>query len=288
MKNFTHKFIGATLAAVLFSSSSFAKTFTIINSGKWADASIWENGVPGDEIQATDVVIIKNHVVISSDIAIQGTMIVEKGNTLISNKSIAVGKSGHLVNSGNINVKRLMNEGEIQNYASLESMMEIQNSGSFTNNVNVLSGTNLLNYGGALNGENGTYFANQGVISSPESTISKTVKVFVGGADELAQTATSTDFSIETFSRENAVTLSINNNKQKTLSNIIIERSFDGVNYEQIASMPNTLNEAVTLYQDKNINHSTVYYKVQIETNGAIVALPLTTVGLPYTQQSQR
>lgn len=287
MKNYTLNLFATTLVAVLISSSSFAKTYTIVNNGKWSDATIWENGVPGNEIQSTDVVIIKNHVVVSSDISVQGTLIIEKGNTLVSNKSLAVGKTGHLVNNGSVNVKRLMNEGEIQNYSSLESMMEIQNTGNFNNNVNVLSGTNILNYGGSLNGDHGTFFANQMVINSPDATIANTLKVFIGDNAQLAAPTTS-DFSIETFSRENAVTLSINNNNQKTLNNIIIQRSFDGALYEYVTSIPNTLNQSVLLYSDKNINHSTVYYKVQVESNGSIVELPLTTVGLPYTQQSQR
>jgi hypothetical protein len=280
MKKSTLNLLATTLVAVLVSSSSFAKTYTIVNNGKWSDATIWENGVPGNEIQSTDVVIVKNHVVVSSDISILGTMIVEKGNTLVSNKSLAVGKSGRLVNNGSVNVKRLMNEGEIQN------------SGNFNNNVNVLSGTNILNYGGSLNGEHGTFFANQTVINSPDATIAKTLRVFVGGDNNTTQTAvnatSSSDFSIETFSRENAVTLSINNNNQRTLDNVIITRSFDGNTYEQVASIPNSLNQSVMLYSDKNINHSTVYYKVQVESNGSVVELPLTTVGLPYTQQSQR
>ncbi len=292
MKKSTLNLLATTLVAVLVSSSSFAKTYTIVNNGKWSDATIWENGVPGNEIQSTDVVIVKNHVVVSSDISILGTLIVEKGNTLVSNKSLAVGKSGRLVNNGSVNVKRLMNEGEIQNNSSLESMMEIQNSGNFNNNVNVLSGTNILNYGGSLNGEHGTFFANQTVINSPDATIAKTLRVFVGGDNNTTQTAvnatSSSDFSIETFSRENAVTLSINNNNQRTLDNVIITRSFDGNTYEQVASIPNSLNQSVMLYSDKNINHSTVYYKVQVESNGSVVELPLTTVGLPYTQQSQR
>ncbi len=287
MKNYTLNLIATTLVAVLISSSSSAKTYTIVNNGKWSDATIWENGVPGNEIQSTDVVIIKNHVVVSSDISVHGTLIIEKGNTLVSNKSLAVGKTGHLVNNGSVNVKRLMNEGEIQNYSSLESMMEIQNTGNFNNNVNVLSGTNILNYGGSLNGDHGTFFANQMVINSPDATIANTLKVFIGDNAQLAAPTTS-DFSIETFSRENAVTLSINNNNQKTLNNIIIQRSFDGALYEYVTSIPNTLNQSVLLYSDKNINHSTVYYKVQVESNGSIVELPLTTVGLPYTQQSQR
>lgn len=287
MKNYTLNLIATTLVAVLISSSSSAITYTIVNNGKWSDARIWENGVPGNDIQSTDVVIIKNHVVVSSDISVHGTLIIEKGNTLVSNKSLAVGKTGHLVNNGSVNVKRLMNEGEIQNYSSLESMMEIQNTGNFNNNVNVLSGTNILNYGGSLNGDHGTFFANQMVINSPDATIANTLKVFIGDNAQLAAPTTS-DFSIETFSRENAVTLSINNNNQKTLNNIIIQRSFDGSLYEYVTSIPNTLNQSVLLYSDKNINHSTVYYKVQVESNGSIVELPLTTVGLPYTQQSQR
>lgn len=287
MKKSTLNLLAATLVLTLVSSSTFAKTFTIVNNGKWSDASIWENGVPGNEIQSTDVVVIKNHVVVSSDISVQGTLIIEKGNTLVSNKSLAVGKTGHLVNNGSVNVKRLMNEGDIQNYSSLESMMEIQNTGNFNNNVNVLSGTNILNYGGSLSGDNGTFFANQTVINSPDAKIANTLKVFVGENAQLANSSSS-DFSIETFSRENAVTLSINNNNQKTLSNVTITRSFDGNTYEHLTSIPNTLNQAILLYSDKNINHSTVYYKVQVESNGTVVELPLTTVGLPYTQQSQR
>ena len=60
MKKSTLNLLATTLVAVLVSSSSFAKTYMIVNNGKWSDAAIWENGVPGNEIQSTDVVIVKN------------------------------------------------------------------------------------------------------------------------------------------------------------------------------------------------------------------------------------
>jgi len=290
----THKLL-TTILALSLSTTSFAKTYTVINSGKWSDQSIWEGGSPGKNVEETDVVVVKNHLLISNDLEINGTLIVEKGNTVVSSKSVVIGKSGHLINNGIINVRRLMNEGDVQNYASLESMMEIQNSGSFTNNLNVVSGTSLLNYGGKLDGKDGRFFANESVISSPSAKISNSIRVYSGGglyqtpvaANEQAPLPASA-FYIESQTRENMVILTVNNLKNEAANNFKIQRSFDGEQFEEVATIPNSKNEIAMLYQDKAINHPTVFYKIQVETDKGIVNLPMTAVGLSNTQVSMR
>ena len=102
-----------TLAAVIIVNFASAKTYTAINSGKWSDAATWENGTPGNEISAEDVVIIKNHITMNIDVAVKGQLTIEKGVSMMSNRSLHIAKGGTLTNNGNITVKSIINEGTI-------------------------------------------------------------------------------------------------------------------------------------------------------------------------------
>jgi hypothetical protein len=68
--------------AILVLSVNFAsaKTYVAINSGKWSDAATWENGAPGNQINADDEVIVKNHITMNTDVAVNGTLTIEPVN----------------------------------------------------------------------------------------------------------------------------------------------------------------------------------------------------------------
>jgi hypothetical protein len=180
-----------TLAAlVLIVNFASARTYTAINSGKWSDAATWENGAPGNEISADDVVIVKNHIVMNTDIAVKGTLTIEKGMNVVSNKALHITSGGKLVNNGNLTVKRIINEGSIDNNSMMESMNEIENKNTITNNSNVMAGSNLLNFGGKISGQKGTYFANGTVVASADAKFSDNVKIYANPSQvETTETA---------------------------------------------------------------------------------------------------
>ncbi|MCW3126143.1 MAG: hypothetical protein JWO03_1801 [Bacteroidetes bacterium] len=155
-----------------------AKTYVAINSGKWSDASTWENGAPGNEIAATDEVIVKNHITMNTDVAVKGTLTIEKGKTVMSNKSLFIANGGKVNNNGNLTVKRIVNEGTINNNSMIESMNDMENKGTITNNQNLVAGTNLLNFGGNIEGNKGTYFANGTVVASNNAKFGNNIKIY--------------------------------------------------------------------------------------------------------------
>jgi hypothetical protein len=173
-----------------------AKTYVAINSGKWSDAATWENGAPGNQINADDEVIVKNHITMNTDVAVNGTLTIEKGNTVMSNKSLFVSKTGKLVNNGNISVKRIVNEGTISNNSMIESMNDMENKGTFHNNQNMVAGTNILNFGGNIDGNKGTYFANGTVVASNNAKFGTDVKIYANptqAGEAAAENATEED-----------------------------------------------------------------------------------------------
>jgi hypothetical protein len=166
------------LTAILTVNFSYGKTYIAVNSGKWSDASTWADGAPGNTINADDEVIVKNHIVMNADVAVNGTLTIDKGMTMISIKTLVITSEGKLVNNGNITVKRIVNEGKITNNSMMESMNDLENKGSLINNSNMVAGTNLLNFGGNVAGNKGTYFANGTVVSSSNATYGDNVKIY--------------------------------------------------------------------------------------------------------------
>jgi hypothetical protein len=168
-----------TLAAlVLTINFASAKTFVAVNSGKWSDAATWENGAPGNEIAADDEVIVKNHITMNVDVAVKGTLTITKGISMMSNKSLFISTGGKVVNNGNLTVKRIVNEGTIDNNAMMESMNDLENKGQINNNQNMVTGTNILNFGGSVAGKKGTYFANGTVVASADSKFGDNIHIY--------------------------------------------------------------------------------------------------------------
>ena len=203
------------LAALVTVNFSYGKTYTAINSGKWSDATIWQDGAPGNTISADDQVIIKNHVVITSDIAISGTMTIEKGKTVISNKTLLISNEGKLINDGSITAKRIVNEGTINNNSSMESMNEIENKGTVNNNSNIIAGTNILNFGGNVTGTRGTYFANSSVITSTDAKFGSNIKIYSNPSETSSNNESGT--SLDVNSENGSAVVTVNSTKDLTI-----------------------------------------------------------------------
>lgn len=287
MKNFFTNFKLSTLTcSLLLSFSANAKTYTATASGKWNDVSIWEGEKPNNFINSGDVVIIQGHVLISEDIAINGSLIVDKNASFITNKSVAISNNGQLVNNGSVNAKRIINEGKIENFGSLETMNELQNNGNFNNDQNVVVGTSMINQGGSLNGNNGSYFANTNVVTSHGATYSDNINVFVGGG-ETSNSLVENEFNVELLSQGNNVTLTVQNVSDKKVLNYEVLKSTDGISFNKIDYNHNVKNDLLIIH-DNDIAESSVHFKVNVITTAGNITLPTASIGLGNSNMSMR
>ena len=271
-----------TLAALFIVNFSFGKTYIAINSGKWSEVSTWENGAPGNTISADDEVIIKNHITMNTDVAVSGTLTLEKGTSMMSNKTLVITNVGKLVNNGNLTVKRIVNEGTINNNSMIESMNDIENKGTVNNNSNIMAGTNILNFGGNVAGNQGTYFANGSVISSTDAKFGNNVKIY----SSPSQTAsTESNMSLDAQAINGNVMLTVNNPNGESVKKFTIEKSYNGTTYEVVTDVTPSNSTVAMVYQDKNVSQETVHYKVKI--NGSNY-LPLATVRMALASASIR
>ncbi len=271
-----------TLAAVVIVNFSFGKTYTAINSGKWSDANTWENGTPGNTISSDDEVIIKNHITMNTDVAVNGTLTLEKGFTMMSNKTLVITNTGKLINNGNLTVKRIINEGTINNNSMMESMNELENKGTINNNSNIMAGTNILNFGGNVSGNSGTYFANGSVISSSDAKYGNNVKIYNSPSQS---TATESNMSLEAQSVNGNVMLTVSNPSGEPVKKFTIEKSYNGTKYEVVTDVTASNSTIAMVYQDKNVEQETVHYKVRINDANY---LPQATVRMALASASIR
>ena len=287
MKQFFTNIKLATLSvSLLFAYSASAKTFTAKASGKWNDVSIWENEKPNNLISAGDEVIIQGHVLMSDDIAINGSLIIDKNASFITNRSVAISNNGQLVNNGSVNAKRIINEGKIENFGSLETMSELQNTGNFNNDQNVVVGTTMINQGGSLSGNNGSYFANTNVVSSHGATYSDNINVFVGGGEN-TNSLVENEFNVELLSQGNNVTLTVQNISDKKVLNYEVLKSTDGVSFNKVEYNHNTKNDLLIIH-DNEIAESSIHFKVNVITTSGNITLPTASIGLGNSNTSMR
>ncbi len=271
-----------TLAAIAIVNFSYATTYTAINSGKWSDANTWDKEAPGATISANDEVIIKNHITMNTDVTVNGTLKLEKGTSMMSNKSLVIGAEGKMINNGNLTVKRIYNEGSIINNAMLEAMNEIENKGNIDNNQNMVAGTNLMNFGGKAAGTKGTYFANGSVIASTDAKFGNDVKIY---ANPSQGSSTETGMSLEAQPVNGNVILTVNNPNGEAVKKFTIEKSYNGATYEVVTDVTASNTSVAMIYQDKNVSQETVHYKVKV--NGSNY-LPQATVRMSLASASIR
>ncbi len=233
MKNFTTLSKSALiLCALLAAKNSEAKTYTAAQHGKFTDEKIWFPSYPGNNIDANDSIIITSQVVLNTPLSIAGVFTVEKGASFQGNKDVAISQTGKLVNKGNTVVRRLLNEGQLDNQLVFETMLEIENRGAINTSSATVAGTSLLNQNGILSGTKGSYFSNSTIISSPASVYEKGVKVFEASyTNPMAEIdeALYCNSTLNAFaSGKQSVRIEIAHSGKEKFSSIILEKSTDG------------------------------------------------------------
>jgi hypothetical protein len=271
-----------TLAAIVLVNTAYATTYTAINSGKWSDAATWSNVAPGNVIEANDEVVIKNHITMNADVAVKGTLTIDKGVSVTSNKTLFIATTGKMVNNGNLVVKRIVNEGTINNNSMIESMNDVENKGILTNNANITAGTNLMNFGGNVTGNEGTYFTNGTVIASADAKFGKNVKIYT---DPSQATASMSTMSLDAENVNGNVMLTVSNPNGEEVKKFTIERSYNGTSYEVVTNVNASNSSVAMIYQDKNVSQETVHYKVRVNDANY---LPQATVRLALASASIR
>ncbi len=270
------------LAATLLTNIVSAKTYTL-GSGKWTDAKVWNNEYPGTTIKADDVVIITGQVTMNTGIVVEGTLTVDKGAFMVGMKDLVISKSGRFVNNGNTVMKRIVNEGTINNNLLMEAMNDVDNKGEIQNNNNMVTGNNFENFGGTANGTGGAYYVNNNIFTSPASKFGTSVKVFYGSAIENSeQTVKATSLLLNAaYKNGSGVVLNILNPEKLDITSYRIEKSADGNNYTLVQTIAS--NTAAT-YTDANISNGLTYYRVKaISTDGREILLPVATIKAPVS-----
>ena len=277
------KTLYTTFAALLIANITFAKTYTV-SSGKWTDAEVWNNQYPGTTIKSDDVVIITGQITMNTGIIVEGSLQVQKGAAMIGMKDLVIAKSGSFVNNGNTVMKRIINEGSIQNNLSMEAMNDVDNKGKIDNNNNLVAGNNFANFGGNAGGKGGAYFVNNNVITSPASTIGTNVNVFVGNQIENSKDAPTltSALSLNATLKTNKVELNVTNPNMVEVARFNIEKSNDGTHYTLIESVKGS--NGIMNYTDTKVSNSLTYYRIKaINLNGEETVLPVATVKAPVT-----
>jgi len=269
------------LAAILICNFASAKTYTL-GSGKWTDAKVWNNDYPGTIIKADDIVVITGQVTMNTGIVVEGTLTVDKGAFMVGMKDLVISKSGKFVNNGNTVMNRIVNEGTINNNLMMEAMTDVDNKGLIENNNNMVAGNNLENFGGTAKGNNGAYFVNNNLFTSPASKFGEKVKVFYG--NEIAnsqETVKATSLFLNAAYKSNSgVVLNISNPQSLNITAYRIEKSIDGNNYTLLETVAN--NKATLNYTDTKVSNNLTYYRVKaVGANGKEIILPVATVKAP-------
>ena len=165
---------------ILFITSAQAKTY-IIGSGKWSDPCLWSDNQVGSTIKAGDMVIVTGQVTLTSSLQIEGTLQIEKGATLLGANDITVTKGGVLVNNGSTVVRKIVNEGSINNSLFLETMTDIENRSRIDNTNTILAGNNFESIAGRASGKNSRFYANKAISQCDPSEFDANVGVYCAG-----------------------------------------------------------------------------------------------------------
>ena len=264
------------MASLLFGSVQAATYKTVIH-GKFSDEKIWEPSYPGNVIKAGDSIIISSQVVLNTPIAIEGVLLIEKGAGLQGNKELAVSKSGVLNNKGNTVVKRLYNAGKINNELMLEAMLEVENSGIIHNTSTTFAGSTLLNRGGVLEGNKGSYFSNNSVIASPNSVYGKDIQVLqatftnpIAQIDEVIYC----NASLSVFAgSSDKVLVEATGASLQNLQSVVLEKSIDGKTFYRVAEQKTT--NTTVLLEDRIAMENTLWYRLSgFDADGKKYAFP--------------
>ncbi|GEM_PF-1564639 len=269
------------LALTLAAEFADAKTYTL-GSGKWTDAKIWNNDYPGTTIKADDIVIITGQVTVNTGIVVDGMLTVEKGAFMVGMKDLVISKSGKFINNGNTVMKRIINEGTIDNNLVMETMNDMDNKGLIENNNNVVAGNNFENFGGDAKGNGGAYYVNNNVFTSPSSNFGVQVKVFYGNEIENSEKTapTASLFLNASFNSNNGVVLNIANPQKLNIISYRLEKSLDGSNYTLLGILSD--NNGNTNFTDSKIGSNLTYYRVKaLSANGEEIILPIATAKVP-------
>lgn len=255
-----------------------AATYTL-SSGKWNDANVWGGTYAGAVVKAGDEVVITGQVTVTNPIVIEGTLRVEKGGSMVGMKDMMVAKGGTFVNNGNTVMKRIINEGTINNNLIMEAMLDIENKGTIDNNNNIVAGNNMQNYGGNAEGKGGAYFINNTITASPAAKFGADVKVFYGNAIENQTANNGATMNLDATITETNVVLNVTNPAKVDVSVFAIEKSNDGKNFTLVEMINKVNAEQGMSYTDTEVNSNLTYYRVKaINAQGEEMVLPVATV----------
>ncbi|MDX2001932.1 MAG: hypothetical protein SFW35_05855 [Chitinophagales bacterium] len=290
---------GLVMAALIsIGCTAKAAVFTAENNGMFNEATVWTPSYPGNIINNADTVIIGKHVKLNVDVIVKGTLIVRGQSSLLGEKNLVVLGEGRLINQGITIVQSLTNRGTVQNRSILETSKDLINTGTLMNNQSMVVG-NILDNVGTISGNGGTLIANNKLVNSQSGIIEGNIDVCSSNFMNVdGGTLDSTNISfcgnrifnsvfLTASLKKESVQLNLLNSADKKFKEYRVERSKDGINFEEIASVKGkdiTNDSTAFRYTDNEVlNTNNLYYRIKlIEDDGDEKMIPAVQIGNIY------
>jgi len=183
-------------------------------------------------------------------------------------------------------MKRIINEGTINNNLIMEAMMDIENKGVIDNN-NMVAGNNFENFGGNATGKDGAYYVNSNISNSPSAKFGSDVKVYVANSANRTDAAQGNSMNLLAAVRNDVVELNVLNPAKEKLSMVAIEKSRDGKHFSILHTISNVNKEngLAFNYCDADLHTNVIYYRAKaINAMGEEIVLPVASVKIPFDQ----
>lgn len=169
--------IGLVIAAfVCLSITLKGATYYAVTDGRYQDRHCWIATYPGNFIRYQDTVYIDAHIELSTDLVVNGIVVIGKNFSLKGTHQVVLLDNGALINHGTISVKVLVNKGKIVNQHLLETENDFINSGVLQNQRYIHVGKTFDNTGKVI-GQKGSIVANQRWICRSSGSIEGTLEI---------------------------------------------------------------------------------------------------------------
>ncbi len=266
-------------ALISLSFSAQATVYTATLDGKYNDQNIWTPAYPGNIIQEEDTVIINNAVKMTSDIVVKGKLMIRKTGSFTGNKNVIILQGGSMQNFGLAVIEGLVNKGMVFNNHILEIAYDFINTGELINQQSMIVG-NIVDNIGLITGNGGSLMANKKLVNSQTGSIRGNIDVCSANflnVDGAMIDSTRLSFCghrifkqvyLSADIKSDNIQLSLKNSEAKNYKNIIIERSVDGNNYQEIANVNEKQlkgNDDLFQFVDSEVVKSnSIHYRVKL------------------------
>jgi len=245
-------------------------------SGYWENNSSWTSSIPPVTLKNGDIINIKGTINSTGDLIFNNsitiniddsdTLVVDGSLIMSNNPNLNVGSGGVLIITGNLNVNnnfKILAGGKVVIMGNLiaNNNTDITTEGTTALYVFGIIMTNNISYTGPV-----TSFDNKESFLDTEVELTNYIKDIIG----IALPIELIDFNAEYRKNSNIIDIYWVTASEKNCDYFLIERSFDGVNFEEIIKIKGGGNSnLITSYHAVDLSQSNVYYKLkEVDFNG--------------------